>query len=202
MLSKGLIKLRFVLWVTLMHRLLAGFLHNQLIQLVVIFNCSLLHINSLGLSTVLLLVFALPHALFSTSFFELASTAKKCVILPPVSNHCPTPVALQLRGMPKSKPVTYYSWNFEQAEFDQLRAALDVIDWSAVLNSHDVGTAVATWSNLVLSCVQKFVPLKKHCHRPNNRPWYSPFLHKPEFSKAVTFSSYVVSRWNFTFKVS
>ena len=37
---------------------------------------------------------------------------------------------------------------------------LDVIDWSAVLNSHDVDTAVATWSNLVLSCVQKFVPLK------------------------------------------
>ena len=80
--------------------------------------------------------------------------------------------------MPKSKPVTYYSWNIERAKFDQLRAALDVIDWSAVLNSCDVDTAVATWSNLVLSCVQKFVPLKKHCHQPNNRPWYSHFLHK------------------------
>ena len=48
----------------------------------------------------------------------------------------------------------YHSWNFEQAKFDQLRAALDVIDWSAVLNSHDVDTAVATWSNLVLDFFQ------------------------------------------------
>ena len=43
--------------------------HNRLIQLVIIFNCSLLHVNSLRLSTVLLSVFVLPPRLFSISFF-------------------------------------------------------------------------------------------------------------------------------------
>ena len=34
------------------------------------------------------------------------------------------------------------------------------------------------WSSTVCSLTQKFVPLKKHCFRPNSKPWYSPLLRK------------------------
>ena len=46
-------------------------------------------------------------SLLDLVFLNKPRLLKRCVILPPVSDHCPTLVALQFRGMPKSKPVTY-----------------------------------------------------------------------------------------------
>ena len=111
-------------------------------------------------------------------FINKAKLFKNCTVLPPVADHCPTLVQLQMSGHPSAKTVTFYSWDVDNADFQALRDSLSTADWSTVIGCNNVSEAVSIWSSEILSKAQKFVPLKRHCIRQSSKPWYTPHLHK------------------------
>ncbi len=118
-------------------------------------------------------------SLLDLVFLNKSRLFKNGVVLPPVSDHCPTLVQLQMSGHSSVKPHTYYTWDLANADFQALRDSLSTTDWSDVTNCKDeVFDAVSAWSSSLLSKVKQFVPLKRHCFRPDSKPWYTPVLHK------------------------
>lgn len=117
-------------------------------------------------------------SLLDLMFIDKPHLVKHASVLSPITDHCPTIVQLQMRGQPIFKPSSSFSWDYDNADFDGLRSALATIDWSPVLTSDDVDQTVTSWSTQFLQVLHQHVPLKKHCHRPGSKPWYSPFLRK------------------------
>ena len=104
---------------------------------------------------------------------------KNCTVLPPVVDHCPTLVQLQMSGHPSAKTVTFYSWDGRQCGLPSFeRLSLSTVVWFTVIGCNNVSEAVSIWSSELLSKAQKFVPLKRHCIRQSSKPWYTPQLYK------------------------
>lgn len=117
-------------------------------------------------------------SLLDLIFINKPHLVRSCTVLPPIADHCPTVVHLQLLGAAKLKPSRRSTWDFEHADLCGLRSQLSSMDWSPLSASGDVNSAVALWSSTLLSCAQKFIPMKHQCVRPRSKPWYSPYLHK------------------------
>ena len=111
-------------------------------------------------------------------FVNKSHHTQNCSVLPPIADHCPTVLKLQCHGTRQPKPSVHFSWDYQNASLDDLRAALASADWSTILSMSDVNSAVSLWSSTVCSLTQKFVPLKKHSFPPNSKLGYSPLLRK------------------------
>ena len=55
---------------------------------------------------------------------------------------------------------------------------LSSMDWSEVLTSVKVASALEAWEETFTRVLPVFVPRKKLISRPGNKPWYSSLLHK------------------------
>lgn len=117
-------------------------------------------------------------SLLDLMFIDKPHLALDCSVLPPLSDHCPTLLQIQLCGVCHPKPSVHFTWDYGRAAFDDIRDALAQIDWSTTFAQSDVNEAVAIWSTQVISILERFVPLKRHCFRSKSKPWYTPILHK------------------------
>ena len=109
-------------------------------------------------------------------FLNQPTYLKCCTVLPPLTDHCPTVVQLNVHPL-RQQLVTVYSWDYAHADWDGLRDALSTLDWSSVTACADVESSVHAWLSLFLPIVQAFVP-KRGVHHTGSKPWYSPFLHR------------------------
>lgn len=126
--------------------------------------------------------YAVDSTSASPSLLDLMFTNKpeqvlSSSVLPPLSDHCPTLMHLQLSGSPSPKPTAHLTFDYERTNFQALAAALQEVDWSPVMASTDINDAVSLWSSLFVAEIRKFVPVRKICLR-GKKPWYSPLLHK------------------------
>lgn len=111
-------------------------------------------------------------------FINQPSLVTRSSVLPPVADHCPTLLQLQLHGPCTQRASTHFSWDYLNADLDSLRLALAAVDWSPVLSEKDVNSAVSLWSSELHHHVCQHIPLKKIRCRPHSKPWYTPFLKK------------------------
>ena len=117
-------------------------------------------------------------SLLDLIFVNKPRLVKSCSVLPQIADHCPTVINLSLSGPTPPKPQVFFTWDFDNADFQSLNACLSATDWSSVTSCTDVDIAVDRWCNQILSSAELHIPRKRHCRRSNSKPWYSPHLHK------------------------
>lgn len=118
--------------------------------------------------------------LLDLMFTNQPGLVQSCRVLPPVSDHCPTVLAIQARHVknPSRPSKKYKCWNYAHADYDCLRQAFHDVDWSDLERCSDPTEAVSVWHELTFPVLQAFVPMTSVCVRPFSKPWYSSYLHQ------------------------
>ena len=115
-------------------------------------------------------------SLLDLIFLSQPQSLKNMSILPPLSDHSPTVAQLDLQP-PCQRPVIAFSWDYAHADWESLRKLLANADWSPVLKSNNVDSALTAWSEVFVPVVRACVPKRRIC-LDGGKPWYSPFLHR------------------------
>ena len=72
---------------------------------------------------------------------------QSCSTLAPVADPCPTLMRLSARnGLHRAGRKSYCTWDYQNADFDSLREALQRVDWSVLHSFSDPTEAVDEWS--------------------------------------------------------
>ena len=108
-------------------------------------------------------------------FLNDISSVEACVVLPQLSDHCPTLLSLNIQ--PLKQQVARRSFlDIKSADFCGLNRCLAELDWSPVLDVDNPDTAVQIWNEILSVAMHKFIPEKQVSTRSQNKPWYSPHL--------------------------
>ena len=114
-------------------------------------------------------------------FIDNSDAVSDCLVLPPIADHCPTLLQLQLNVMSLSpqhkRPCK--SWNFKLADFRGLNNFLKSVDWSPVHTTPDASAALTLWENILVSSMEQFIPFRTYgAPRPHSKPWFNSFLNR------------------------
>ena len=114
-------------------------------------------------------------------FIDNSDAVSDCLVLPPIADHCPTLLQLQLNVMslsPQHKGPCK-SWNFKLADFPGLNNFLKSVDWSPVYTTPDASAALTLWENILVSSMEQFIPFRTYgAPRPHSKPWFNSFLNR------------------------
>ena len=80
-------------------------------------------------------------------------------------------------GLHRAGRKSYCTWDYQNADFDSLREALQRVDWSVLHSFSDPTEAVDVWSRLFHSVLIQYIPQKKVKIDPQGKPWNSSYLH-------------------------
>ena len=108
-------------------------------------------------------------------FLNDISSVEACVVLPQLSDQCPTLLSLNIQP-PKQQVARRSFLDFKHADFCGLNRCLAELDWSPVLDVDNPDTAAQIWNEILSVAMHKFIPEKQACTRSQNRPWYSLHL--------------------------
>ena len=108
-------------------------------------------------------------------FLNDISSVEACVVLPQLSDHCPTLLSLNIQP-PKQQVARRSFLDIKYADFCGLNRCLAELDWSPVLDVDNPDTAVQIWNEIFSVAMHKFIPEKQVSTRSQNKPWYSPHL--------------------------
>ena len=102
---------------------------------------------------------------------------KKVEVLPPVStnDHCTVSAKLNFK-IAKESAYTRLVWQYNKADDEGFRKALNETDFSTVFDSHDIDNCCLKWTERFLNIARSFIPNKIVTIRPNDSPWYSNAL--------------------------
>ncbi len=98
-------------------------------------------------------------------------------VLSEVADHCPTVLTISVNRH-RGKCRYRESFDFNNANLPDLAKFLQDVDWSPVLSSEQAEDALDSWYRIFFSAVHHFVPQRRTAVHPNNKPWYSSFLHR------------------------
>ena len=102
---------------------------------------------------------------------------QSCSTLAPVADHCPTLMRLSARnGLHRAWRKSYCTWDYQNADVDSLREALQRVDWSVLHSFSDPTEAVDVWSRLFHSLLMQYIPQKKVKTDPQGKPCVVQFV--------------------------
>ena len=114
-------------------------------------------------------------------FIDNSDAVSDCLVLPPIADHCPTLLQLQLNVMSLSpqRKGPCKSWNFKLADFPGLNNFLKSVDWSPVYTTPDASAALTLWENILVSSMEQFIPFRTYgAPRLHSKPWFNSFLNR------------------------
>ena len=114
-------------------------------------------------------------------FMDNSDAVSDCLVLPPIADHCPTLLQLQLNVMSLSPQHTgpCKSWSFKLADFPGLNNFFKSVDWSSVYTTPDASAALTLWENILVSSMEQFIPFRTYgAPRPHSKPWFNSFLNR------------------------
>ena len=106
-------------------------------------------------------------------FINDISPVLKCEVLPPIADHCPTILTLQLHS---SLLVSHPTQQHKLIDFEGLRDHLSMVDWSPVLSTNDVNVALTSFLRSLSDALGKFSSPQKTASRRNGKPWFNQYL--------------------------
>lgn len=110
-------------------------------------------------------------------FVNDPSAVIRCDVLPPISDHCPTILQLQMYA---SQLNLYPRKNYHLIDFNLLKKSLAEKDWSPVYSSSDANKSLSAWQDIVKSSMDALAPYTPLAKRQSasNKPWYNGYLHR------------------------
>ena len=107
-------------------------------------------------------------------FINNFSIVNSCDVLPPVADHCPTILHLQVCSASRQSGCS--SKRRADIDFKGLNTYLSMIDWSPVLRSNDVNTALSSLELMLTSALDQFSRPTSGSARRDKKPWFNQYL--------------------------
>ena len=107
-------------------------------------------------------------------FINNFSIVNSCDVLPPIADHCPTILHLQVCSASRQSACS--SKRRANIDFKGLNTYLSGVDWSPVLRSNDVNTALSSLEHMLTAALDQFSRPTSGSARRDNKPWFNQYL--------------------------
>lgn len=89
----------------------------------------------------------------------------------------------------RDEAVTRTNWLWDKGDWNTMRATLNNVVWSDVLEC-DVNTQVKNFTEILLSCQRRYVPCQTYKSKPGDQPWFGFQCRKAADRKNKTWLQY------------
>ena len=93
-------------------------------------------------------------------------------VKPPIADHSIVEATMSI-PIPRSEKKTRYVWHYRQAQWGNLRARLNRVNWSQILEIDDVDECLKQFNAVILEAAHSHIPYKRFESEHSNVPWIS-----------------------------